>query len=66
MEREQEQLSAEEVKAMEAERNEKRKQQFEAHDQVEQRKESLIDKVEAQLKQKSSNEELFTIRWKIV
>jgi len=55
-----------EVKAMEAERNEKRKQQFEAHDQVEQRKESLIDKVEAQLKQKSSNEELFTIRWKIV
>jgi len=55
-----------EVKAMEAERNEKRKQQFEAHDQVEQRKESLIDRVEAQLKQKASSEQLFTIRWKVV
>ena len=55
-----------EIKAMEADRNEKRKQQFEAHDQVEQRKESLINKVEAQLKQKASSEQLFTIRWKIV
>src|SRR3989339_718407 len=54
------------IKAMEADRNEKRKQQFEAHDQVEQRKESLINKVEAQLKQKASSEQLFTIRWKIV
>lgn len=54
------------IKSMEAERNEKRKQQFEAHDQVEQRKESLIDKVEAQLKQRASSEELFIIRWKVV
>jgi hypothetical protein len=51
---------------MEKKRNEMRKKLYEAQDDVEGRKEKLIGQVEAQLKQKSKLDPLFTIRWKVV
>jgi len=54
------------IKDMEKKRNEMRKKLYEAQDDVEGRKEKLIGQVEAQLKQKSKIEPLFTIRWKVV
>ena len=50
---------------MEKNRNEMRKRLFEAQDEVETRKEQLIDRVETQLKQKSRLEPLFTVRWQV-
>ncbi|MBT3348867.1 DEAD/DEAH box helicase [bacterium] len=55
-----------EIKDMEKKRNEMRKKLFEAQDEVEDRKENLIERVEAQLKQNSNLEQLFAIRWKII
>ena len=43
-----------------------RKKLYEAQDEVEAKKENLLKKVEAQLKQKSNIETLFTISWKII
>lgn len=43
-----------------------RKKLYEAQDEVDIKKDELLEKVEAQLKQKSSLEELFMINWKIV
>lgn len=37
-----------------------------AQDEVDDRKEKLIQRVEAQLKQRTHLEELFSIRWKVV
>ena len=54
------------IKDMEKKRNEMRKKLYEAQDDVEGRKEKLIGQVEAQLKQKSKLESLFTIRWRVV
>lgn len=54
------------IKDMEKKRNEMRKKLYEAQDEVEGRKEKLIGQVEAQLKQKSKLNPLFTIRWKVV
>ncbi|MBU1038975.1 DEAD/DEAH box helicase [Patescibacteria group bacterium] len=54
------------IKDMEKKRNEMRKKLYEAQDDVEGRKEKLIGEVEAQLKQKSKLESLFTIRWRVV
>ena len=53
------------IKDMEKKRNEMRKRLFEAQDEVETRKEQLIDRVETQLKQKSRLEPLFTVRWQV-
>lgn len=51
------------VKALEQKRAEKRKQIFEATDEVERMQAELISKMEAQLHQQSHTQELFTIRW---
>lgn len=53
------------IKDMEKKRNEMRKKLFESQDQMEERKEKLIDQVEAQLKQNATLTPLFTIRWKV-
>jgi len=55
-----------EIKEMEKKRNEMRKELYNAQDEVDQKKEDLIGKVEAQLKQKSSLTPLFTIRFRVV
>lgn len=53
------------IKEMEKKRNEMRKRLFQAQDEVEERKENLIDNVEAKLRQKARLEPLFTIRWSV-
>jgi len=54
------------IKEMEKKRNEMRKKLYEAQDEVDVRKEDLIAHVEAQLKQKTKLEPLFTLRWRVV
>ncbi|MEI6296493.1 MAG: SNF2-related protein [bacterium] len=55
-----------EIKDSEKKRNEMRRKLYEAQDEVELKKEDLLKKVEAQLKQRSKLEILFTISWKII
>ena len=55
-----------EIKEMETKRNKMQRELFEAQDLVEEQKEKLIDDIEAKLKQKVEETELFTIRWRIV
>ena len=51
------------VKALESQRNEKRRSLFEAQDKVDQQREELIASIEGKLAQKSGLSRLFTIRW---
>lgn len=53
------------VKTLEAARNTKRKSLFDAQDDVEQRRDELLETVEARLAQNTKLEKLFSIRWKI-
>lgn len=53
------------VKALEAKRNDKRRQLFEAQDQIEREKDQLLEKIEGNLEPRVEFEELFTIRWKV-
>ena len=55
-----------EIKEMETKRNKMQRELFEAQDLVEEQKEKLIDDIEAKLKQKVEETELFIIRWRIV
>mgnify|MGYP001590134746 CR=1 FL=1 len=54
------------IKELEAKRNEMRKNLFEAQDAVDGKKEDLIGRVEAHLKQKTTILPLFMIRWRII
>jgi hypothetical protein len=54
------------IKDMEKKRNSLRMNLFEAQDQVDVRKDKLIEDIEARLKQKLERRELFFIRWKII
>lgn len=54
------------IKEMEKKRNTKRRTLFEAQDDIDSRKEGLIEGVEARLQQLISTSELFTIRWRVV
>ena len=51
------------LKALESQRNEKRRSLFEAQDRVDQQREELIAAIEGKLTQKTGLEKLFTIRW---
>ena len=51
------------IRALESQRNAKRKSLFEAQDQVDAQRDRLIASVEGKLAQKSSSLPLFTIRW---
>ena len=53
------------LKETEAERSRKRRQLYEAQDQIDQQKEDLISSVEARLQQNIETEHIFTIRWRI-
>ena len=55
-----------EIKESEKKRNEMRRKLYEAQDEVEAKKEKLLERIESQLKQKSKVENLFTIGWKII
>lgn len=54
------------IKDMERRRNEMRKKLYDAQDEVDNRKEELIQRVEAQLKQKTSLKPLFTIKFEVI
>jgi superfamily II DNA or RNA helicase len=54
-----------EIKEMEKTRNALRQNLFQAQDEVDAKKEKLIDEIEARLKQKVTNDRLFLIRWTI-
>ena len=53
------------IKDMEKKRNEMRRKLYEAQDEVDVRKEDLIARVEAQLKQRARLEPLFIVRWRL-
>jgi adenine-specific DNA-methyltransferase len=52
-----------EIKELEKKRNTKRRTLFEAQDEIDTRKEGLIEGVEARLRQQIKEQELFKIRW---
>ena len=53
------------IKELESKRAEKRQNLYEAQDEVDARKETLLTKVERMLEQKIEQTELFTIKWKV-
>ena len=54
------------VKALEAKRNSKRRELFDAQDGIDNRRDGLISDIEAQLKQSTQLKPVFTIRWSVV
>jgi DNA repair exonuclease SbcCD ATPase subunit len=53
------------VKELEKKLKDKRKHRDEAQDEIETRKDTLIEEIEAQLQQRLDTKELFTIRWRV-
>lgn len=53
------------IKELEKKRNTKRRTLFEAQDEIDSRKEGLIEGVEARLRQQICSDELFAIRWRV-
>ena len=51
------------IKTLEAKRNNKRRQLFEAQDDVDRKRAELIEEIERQLQTKTSIEPVFTLRW---
>ncbi len=51
------------IKALESQRNSKRRALFDAQDEVDQRREQLISDIEGKLRQTVTDTEVFTIRW---
>jgi len=54
-----------EVKALESKRNQKRRTLFDAQDEVDRKREELIDAIEGKLQQDTRLLELFSIRWRL-
>ena len=54
-----------EIKKLESQRNEKRKLLFTAQDDIEEKKEGLIDNIESRMNQEITEKELFTCRWEL-
>ena len=54
------------MKALESERNLKRRTLFDAQDEIDRKRGELIAQLEMQLTQKVTNECLFTVRWRVV
>ncbi|HVQ39139.1 MAG TPA: helicase-related protein, partial [Pyrinomonadaceae bacterium] len=53
------------IKALEAQRSQKRRSLFDAQDDVEARRDAFIQSLEAKLDQRTQNEALFCIRWRL-
>ena len=51
------------IKALESQRNQKRRSLFEAQDQVDRQREVLIEQIEGKLQQQTELKSLFTIHW---
>jgi ERCC4-related helicase len=54
------------IKELEKKRNTKRKRLFEAQDQIDSKKDQVLNNIEERLAQKIVEKELFTIRWKLI
>ncbi len=54
------------IKALEGQRNAKRKSLFEAQDQIDQRREGLIGEIEGKLTQTVSLQTILNLRWRLV
>ena len=54
------------IKEMEKKRNQLRQNLYQAQDEVDVRKENLINEIEARMSQNIETDELFTIKWKVV
>jgi ERCC4-related helicase len=54
------------IRALETERNQRRRALFDAQDDIDRRRSELITEIEGKLKQKVRLEELFSIRWRLV
>lgn len=54
------------IRALEGQRNEKRRSLFDAQDRVDKQREELIAKIESKLQQRTESLRLFTIRWLLV
>lgn len=54
------------IRTLEAQRSERRKALFAAQDEVDQQRQTLIDSIEAKLKQKNALDPMFLIRWRLV
>jgi len=58
--------SQKQIKAIESQRNDKRRSLFEAQDAIDKQREDLIGKSEGKLQQTASNTSLFNLRWSLV
>lgn len=54
------------IKRLERTQRRQRQEIFDVEDQIEARRDELIDALEAQMHQKSSTQKLFTLRWRLV
>jgi superfamily II DNA/RNA helicase len=54
------------IKELEKKLAEKRYNQYQNEDEIERRKDNLLDEVEKRLKQQTTKTELFTIHWKVI
>ncbi|MBN1969656.1 MAG: DEAD/DEAH box helicase family protein [Candidatus Delongbacteria bacterium] len=54
------------IKELEKRRNEKRKHLFEAQDEIDERKDGVLNNIEDRLDQRVEEELLFTIKWQVV
>lgn len=54
------------IKLLETKRNEMRKRLFDAQDKIEERKDDILNAVEARLRQTVEEERLFVVRWRVV
>ena len=53
------------IKALEAQRNAKRRTLFDAQDEIDRRREQIIAEIEGKLQQRVSQTRLFSIRWSL-
>jgi hypothetical protein len=54
------------IKELERRLADKRLNQYQDEDKIEQKKDLLLDDIEKRLHQQTSKQELFTIRWKVI
>ena len=58
-------VAQKQIKAIEMQRNQKRKSLFDAQDEVDKQRDELIALIESKLNQKSKTENLFHLRWRL-
>lgn len=63
---EEQRVLLEKTRELEAKKRRQRQQIFEVEDQIAEKRDRLIDQLEARMTQKSKTESLFTLRWQVV